>query len=160
MGRDHVEPRIFMPELAPKLKAFNPRVKPVCYQEIVLSPGTFIRSIFGDYRALGSPELDQRTCKMSSGDEDATHRESNLGLPPRHLDTSPGNYAELTRHMSTCPESAIFQRFQHLNLLNLFRIQAELQYLHDQLEDIRKEDSEAGDAIRSAYITDFRLMLD
>ncbi|KAL6718891.1 hypothetical protein ACLMJK_003126 [Lecanora helva] len=69
-------------------------------------------------------------------------------------------YAKLASHMNRYSETAIFRRFRELNIINLLRLQAELQDMEHQLQDIRNEDAQSGDAVRSSYATDFRLMRD
>lgn len=52
---------------------------------------------------------------------------------------------------------AVFRSFEELNMMNLLRLQAELDYLEQQLEQIREEDSlDAGP--RKYYATSFNRM--
>lgn len=71
-------------------------------------------------------------------------------------------YPKLARLMGSYPAMAIFRRFGDLNMLNLLRLQAELQDLEHKLQEIRDEDDFANskDPIRTAYVTDFKLMRD
>ena len=69
-------------------------------------------------------------------------------------------YPKLALHMSRFPESAVFRRFKELNMINLFRLQAELHDLEHQLQEVREEDSDSGDLVRAMYTADFRLMRD
>ncbi|CAD6594008.1 MAG: hypothetical protein ASARMPREDX12_007936 [Alectoria sarmentosa] len=45
-------------------------------------------------------------------------------------------------------------------MINLLRLQAELHDLEHQLQEIRDEDAQSGDPVRSSYTMDFRLMRD
>lgn len=66
-------------------------------------------------------------------------------------------YPRLTRLMLRVPEMAVFRSFEELNLMNLLRLQAELAYLEEQLQQIREEDSkDAG--VRRFYATSFNRM--
>ncbi|KAI4129760.1 MAG: hypothetical protein LQ338_002070 [Usnochroma carphineum] len=82
------------------------------------------------------------------------------------LDDVPGGkpnsegYQKLAQLMSLSTETAIFRRFQALNASNLLRLQAELQDMEHQLEEIRSEDAQSGDPVRAGYVNDFRLMRD
>lgn len=69
-------------------------------------------------------------------------------------------YAKLVNTMRSVPSTAIFRRFQDLNMINILRLQAEIQDLERELEQTRSEDAGSGDAVRSKYVTDFRLMRD
>ena len=69
-------------------------------------------------------------------------------------------YPKLARLMSLNAETAIFRRFSELNMINLLRLQAELHDLEHQLQEIRDEDAQSGDPVRSSYTMDFRLMRD
>lgn len=72
--------------------------------------------------------------------------------------TEHDEYPTLAWLMSSYPNRAFFQRFRELNLLNLLRLQAELQEMEQQLKLIRKEDAECTDATRAWYEKDFRAM--
>lgn len=66
-------------------------------------------------------------------------------------------YPRLTRLMLRVPEMAVFRSFEELNMINLLRMQAELDYLEQQLQQIREEDSlDAGP--RKYYATSFSRM--
>jgi hypothetical protein len=69
-------------------------------------------------------------------------------------------YPTLAWLMSSYPDKAVFRRFGELNLLNLLRLQAELQEMEHQLKVIRKEDAESRDPTRACYAKDFRAMRD
>ena len=71
-------------------------------------------------------------------------------------------YPKLANLMSRYHGTRIFRQFGELNALNLLRLQAELQDLEHQLQDIREEDdfAKSQDPVRSLYVTDFRLMRD
>ena len=80
-------------------------------------------------------------------------------------DTAPGEkeligYPKLARLMGYSLETVIFRRFKELNMINLLRLQAELQDMEHQLQDIRHDDSQSGDLVRKSYATDFRAMRD
>jgi hypothetical protein len=67
-------------------------------------------------------------------------------------------YPKLARLMSLAPETAIFRRFNDLTMLNLLRLQAELQELENQLEETRIEDESSDDQVRQQLSRDFHLM--
>ncbi|KAL9081586.1 MAG: hypothetical protein Q9159_007234 [Coniocarpon cinnabarinum] len=67
-------------------------------------------------------------------------------------------YPALASLMAQHPETAIFRGFRELNMLNLLRLQAEINDLEGQLRDVRGEDASSGDADRAVYASDFRLM--
>ncbi|KAI9375788.1 hypothetical protein BJX61DRAFT_539519 [Aspergillus egyptiacus] len=64
-------------------------------------------------------------------------------------------YPKLARLMACYPETAIVRRFGELNMINILRLQAELQDMEHQLKEIRSEDMESGDRVRESYVTDF-----
>ncbi|KAL8641796.1 MAG: hypothetical protein Q9226_008585, partial [Calogaya cf. arnoldii] len=74
--------------------------------------------------------------------------------------TSTDGYGKLAQLMSLTPETAIFRRFQALNVTNLLRLQAELQDMEHELAEIRSDDAQSGDTVRKGYIHDFRSMRD
>ncbi|ORY12786.1 hypothetical protein BCR34DRAFT_587055 [Clohesyomyces aquaticus] len=74
--------------------------------------------------------------------------------------STPDGYAKLARLMGAEPETALFRRFGSLTMINLLRLQAELQDLEQQLEEAREEDTKISDGIRNKYVHDFRLMRD
>ena len=57
--------------------------------------------------------------------------------------------------MGRTPEFAIFRKFQSLNMLNLLRLQAEIQKLEEDLADIQEEDETSGDGERMQFAGDF-----
>ena len=69
-------------------------------------------------------------------------------------------YPKLANLMSHSPETAIFRRFNDLNILTLLRLQAEIHDMEHQLQEIRREDNLSGDSVRPSYTKDFRLMRD
>ena len=87
--------------------------------------------------------------------------ENDLMADGPYKDVSEG-YPKLSSLMASYPTAAIFRRFGELNMLNLLRLQAELQDLEAQLQEVRDEDaySQSNDTIRASYVTDFRLMRD
>lgn len=66
-------------------------------------------------------------------------------------------YSKLARFMSQNRDAAIFRRFGLLNMMNLLRLQAELQDLEQQLKEVWKEDREAVSPRRD-FGKDFRTM--
>lgn len=73
-------------------------------------------------------------------------------------DAENGNYQRLALFMTRCPDTAIFRKFATLNMLNLLRLQAELQDMEQNLQDIAEEDRTSGDKLRKEYGRSFRLM--
>lgn len=69
-------------------------------------------------------------------------------------------YPKLAELMALHPDAAIVRRFGELNMINILRLQAELQDMEHQLQEIRNEDASSHDQAREAYVTDFRLMRD
>ena len=67
----------------------------------------------------------------------------------------PRGYPKLASLMGYHPETAIFRRFDHLNMLNLLSLQAELTHLEVRLQDIRSEDETSGDPLRMLHAVDF-----
>lgn len=57
--------------------------------------------------------------------------------------------------MGSHPETAIFRRFDHLNMLNLLSLQAELMDLEVHLQNIRGEDEISGDPSRTLHAVSF-----
>jgi hypothetical protein len=69
-------------------------------------------------------------------------------------------YPKLAQLMALHPDAAIVRRFGELNMINLLRLQAELQDMEHQLSEIRREDARSHDGARETYVKDFRLMRD
>jgi hypothetical protein len=69
-------------------------------------------------------------------------------------------YPKLAKLMSAEPSTAIFRRFSTLSVLNVLRMQAELQDLECQLWKTIEEDMRSNDKVRKGYSSDFRLMRD
>ena len=67
----------------------------------------------------------------------------------------PRGYPKLASLMGHHPETAIFRRFDHLNMLNLLSLQAELTNLEVHLQSIRNEDETSGDPLRMLHAVDF-----
>lgn len=67
-------------------------------------------------------------------------------------------YPKLAQLMNTYVDTAVFRRFSELNILNLLRLQAEINELEHQLTEIPKEDIDSDDPIRQSYSADFRAM--
>lgn len=67
-------------------------------------------------------------------------------------------YGNLAGLFARSPEVAIFRKFNHLSMMNLLRLQSELQDLEQQLEDTREEDRNSTDPIRKEYEFSFRVM--
>lgn len=83
-----------------------------------------------------------------------------LELEPAPTKTSSEGYEKLARLMSLSSQTAIFRRFQALTITNLLRLQAELQDMEHELAEIRSDDAQSTDPVRSGYIYDFRSMRD
>lgn len=64
-------------------------------------------------------------------------------------------YAKLSTLMGQHPETAVFRRFDGLNMLNLLSLQAELTDLELQLQHIREEDDTSEDPLRMFHSIDF-----
>ena len=76
-------------------------------------------------------------------------------------DKGPSNgYPKLAQLMALHPEAAIVRRFGELNMINVLRLQAELQDMEHQLQEVRNEDERSLDKVRESYVKDFRLMRD
>ena len=69
-------------------------------------------------------------------------------------------YPKLASLMSIVPETAIFRRFDALALLNILRLQAELQDMEEELKEIIREDDRSGNEVRQKCSLDFRHMRD
>jgi len=69
-------------------------------------------------------------------------------------------YPNLADFMSRSPEAAIFRRFRSIALLNILRLQAELQDMEDELGDIIMEDATSGNDVRERLSCDFKAMRD
>jgi hypothetical protein len=69
-------------------------------------------------------------------------------------------YPSLADFMSRSPEAAIFRRFRSLALLNVLRLQAELQDMEDELGEIIQEDATSGNRVRESFSCDFKAMRD
>ncbi|OHE91159.1 hypothetical protein CORC01_13535 [Colletotrichum orchidophilum] len=67
-------------------------------------------------------------------------------------------YGNLANLFARSPEVAIFRKFGYLSMMNLLRLQSELQELEQQLEDTREEDRNSTDPIRREYESSFRTM--
>lgn len=68
----------------------------------------------------------------------------------------PPSYSKLAQMMSMSKATAIFRRFDELNMITLMRLQAELHDLERQLQDVRIEDSHND--IAKFFAVDFKLM--
>ncbi|KXH65576.1 hypothetical protein CSAL01_12160 [Colletotrichum salicis] len=67
-------------------------------------------------------------------------------------------YGRLAKFLASSHENAIFRKFEQLNTMTLLRLQAELQSMEQELEEIQQEDQESGDPERSSYGVSFRPM--
>ena len=103
-----------------------------------------------------APSHDPTENSMDQGQQGNVHVSS--GVTPEKQDLI--GYPKLARLMGHSPETAIFRRFKELNLINLLRLQAELQDMEHQLQGIRDDDAQSSDQVRASYATDFRLMRD
>lgn len=65
-------------------------------------------------------------------------------------DNDGDGYWKLAQFMARSPDHAIFREFNALTILNLLRLQAELQELEDEVRDVVESDrdSEEGDQIK------------
>ncbi|KAI0517497.1 hypothetical protein F5B22DRAFT_603218 [Xylaria bambusicola] len=66
-------------------------------------------------------------------------------------------YSKLANMMATNPDAAIFRRFRFLSIMNILRLQSELQDLESQLKDIWQLEQEEDD-FRKTFRSDFRYM--
>jgi hypothetical protein len=82
--------------------------------------------------------------------ENATNRES----------TASRGYPKLAKLMSAVPETRVFRRFSALALLNILRLQAELQDMEEELKTIIASDASSGNKVREEYSLEFKLMRD
>lgn len=69
-------------------------------------------------------------------------------------------YLKLANLMSVQPETRVFRRFGALALLNILRLQAELQDMEGELEAIIADDASSGNRGREECSLDFKLMHD
>jgi len=69
-------------------------------------------------------------------------------------------YPSLADFMSRSPEAAIFRRFRSITLLNILRLQAELQDMEEELGEIIFEDATSGNQVRERLSHDFKAMRD
>lgn len=98
--------------------------------------------------------------KQRSVSRHSLEETSNLELGAAPTKTASEGYEKLARLMSLSSETAIFRRFQALNVTNVLRLQAELQDMEHELAEIRSDDAQSTDPVRSGYIYDFRSMRD
>ncbi|KAI9685543.1 MAG: hypothetical protein M1822_004401 [Bathelium mastoideum] len=96
----------------------------------------------------GTPETRTDETVASERHEDETGPKSNVS----------SGYYGLAEFISTTPEVAVFRKFGLLNMMNLLRLQAELQDMEQQFADVWMEDRDCDDPIRKLYRFDFRLM--
>ena len=85
---------------------------------------------------------------------------SSINNRQNNVDEARQGYPALAWFMSKYPELAIFRRFSELNLINLLRLQAELQDLEHQLDEARREDSSSDNENRQKNAKDFWHMRD
>ena len=69
-------------------------------------------------------------------------------------------YPSLADFMSRSPEAAIFRKFRSIALLNILRLQAELQEMETELDEIILEDVTSGNKVRERLSRDFKAMRD
>lgn len=69
-------------------------------------------------------------------------------------------YPGLAHFMSTSPEAAIFRKFRPIALLNILRLQAELQEMEEELYEIIEEDVTSENVVRARLSHDFKAMRD
>lgn len=104
-------------------------------------------------------EMSNVECQPSQSLQITDH-DHGQGEPAKTEKPSDDGYPKLARLMASYPETAIFRRFGELNMINILRLQAELQDMECQLQEIRNEDAQSNDPIRQSYVKDFRLMRD
>ena len=72
-----------------------------------------------------------------------------------HVSPKLRGYPKLAAYMGAHSETAIFRRFNHLNMLNLLSLQSELMDLEVHLQNIRTEDETSDDPLRMLHAVDF-----
>lgn len=75
---------------------------------------------------------------------------------------SDDGYGRLAQLLAQSHEYAIFRKFEWLNMMNLLRLQAELQHMEQQLVEVRAEDKDPDDdsEVRRSYGINFKAMRD
>jgi uncharacterized protein DUF6594 len=73
-------------------------------------------------------------------------------------DDGDDGYWKLAQFMAKSPNHAMFRGFNALSMLNLLRLQAELQELEDELQDVFQEDRASQDGTRNKYGRSFSHM--
>lgn len=83
----------------------------------------------------------------SSGTVTAVASEEQPPTPTQGINRtwSMGSYPKLSKFMGSWPDVAIFRRFGNLNVENLLFLQAELSYMEDRLNTLRKEENHRQD---------------
>lgn len=69
-------------------------------------------------------------------------------------------YPKLAKMMATSDEATIFRQFRDMQILNLLRLQAELQDIERKYHDVRVEDDKDSDQQLRQLSGDFRFMRD
>ncbi|KAM5341168.1 hypothetical protein ACJ41O_015277 [Fusarium nematophilum] len=67
-------------------------------------------------------------------------------------------YRKLAAFIARSGDHTIFRKFSMLNVMNILRLQAEVQDLEDQFGEAWKDDVQSGDPIRARYSSSFREM--
>lgn len=75
-------------------------------------------------------------------------------------DGPPSGYPKLAGLMAVSAPAAIFRKFGELQMINLLRLQARLQNLEQEYQDIRTEDLASNEPGLASLIKDFRQMQD
>lgn len=70
----------------------------------------------------------------------------------------PAGYPKLASFMSRYPSAMVFRRFTWISVLNVLRLQAELQRMEEDLLDTLQEDSQSDHPEVRLYCTDFALL--
>ena len=111
----------------------------------------------------GTPTIKITEVNMAK-DNAGSKPEDHQQLPPEEQsrDDSPYSrgYPALADFMSRNPDQTVFRKFSAMALLNILRLQAELQDMEHELHAIILEDSNSGNAVRKKYRLDFKHMRD
>jgi hypothetical protein len=86
--------------------------------------------------------------------------EASIGEMETTNDASPRGYPKLAEFMHRNPEVMIFRKFRAVALLNILRIQAELQDMEAELNQTIADDLGAKNAVRNTLSCDFKWMRD
>lgn len=73
-------------------------------------------------------------------------------------DAPSSGYPKLASLMAASAPAAIFRKFGDLQMINVLRLQARLQDLEQEYQDIKAEDVTSGELDRESLVKDFRQM--